>query len=189
MALSAAQLRNSRVYRERHRERINAKRAAARAADPDFNRKCREYAQARRAAGFKNKTKRPALTAAQKTAKNLRARERRAANREAARAADRRQYETKLAKNPDMLKTFYARRGGRKYLHRETLGVPDTAWTQKHCDVCGAEGQRAVIDHCHQTKQFRGVLCDRCNLLLGQLERAAKQPALLAYAKRHGVQL
>jgi Recombination endonuclease VII len=54
------------------------------------------------------------------------------------------------------------------------------------CQNCGAEA-RLVLDHCHQTGEFRGWICDPCNVGIGQLgddieglERA------LAYLKRGG---
>lgn len=30
--------------------------------------------------------------------------------------------------------------------------------------------QRLVVDHCHKTHRIRGLLCDRCNLLIGHIE-------------------
>lgn len=49
------------------------------------------------------------------------------------------------------------------------------------CDVCGGKGnyqgkERICFDHCHQTGEFRGWLCDTCNLLLG---KARDNPELL----------
>lgn len=39
----------------------------------------------------------------------------------------------------------------------------------KTCQVCGG-GYRLVIDHCHETGKFRGVLCNSCNLALGLVQ-------------------
>lgn len=187
MALSKSE--TMKRYRERHRERLNAERAARRASDPDFNRRSNEYYRARRAAGLMPKKARKPLTPEQKAAKNAAARERRKSEEHAAaeRAKDARKYAKRMAHDPDSNRTYYAKKGGRR--HRNTTGIPETAWSQAHCDACGEAGRRSVIDHCHATNAFRGVLCDSCNLLLGHLERAAKRPALLAYARRHGVWL
>lgn len=36
------------------------------------------------------------------------------------------------------------------------------------CDICGGRGKRGIVfDHCHQTGQFRGWICDSCNIALG----------------------
>lgn len=48
----------------------------------------------------------------------------------------------------------------------------------KTCEICG-DDVKLVIDHCHETGYLRGVLCNRCNILLG----AAKDDvAILAKA-------
>lgn len=42
------------------------------------------------------------------------------------------------------------------------------------CDLCGAPGDgrwgELNIDHCHSTKQFRGMLCSSCNRAIGYLK-------------------
>ena len=38
------------------------------------------------------------------------------------------------------------------------------------CAICkrlNVNGKELNVDHCHVTKIFRGLLCDRCNLVLG----------------------
>lgn len=37
------------------------------------------------------------------------------------------------------------------------------------CDICKRE-KPLVIDHCHNTKTVRGLLCDRCNVAIGCFE-------------------
>jgi hypothetical protein len=38
------------------------------------------------------------------------------------------------------------------------------------CDLCGRDnrGKRLALDHCHVTGKLRGLLCDSCNVGLGQ---------------------
>ena len=39
-----------------------------------------------------------------------------------------------------------------------------------HCAICGGQptnGRRLAIDHCHTTDEIRGLLCNKCNLLIG----------------------
>lgn len=40
--------------------------------------------------------------------------------------------------------------------------------TSNCCEICG-KTQELCYDHCHDTMQFRGVLCRGCNRSLGQL--------------------
>ena len=48
------------------------------------------------------------------------------------------------------------------------------------CKICGASRtRRLAVDHCHKTKQIRGLLCSRCNTWIGSLE---KEPDLHAKA-------
>jgi len=38
------------------------------------------------------------------------------------------------------------------------------------CQICGRETDgKEVLDHCHETKKVRGVICFNCNTLLGRL--------------------
>ena len=53
----------------------------------------------------------------------------------------------------------------------------------ERCAICGTDTPNTkkiwFADHCHKTKQFRGVLCGRCNSVLGY---ALDSPAILIRA-------
>jgi len=57
------------------------------------------------------------------------------------------------------------------------------------CAVCGVgtgrAGRALVVDHCHSTDIVRGILCDRCNTLIGRLEKnRGLLPVILKYLAR-----
>lgn len=67
------------------------------------------------------------------------------------------------------------------------------------CDICRVQCQHGprhdlavrcdlVVDHCHLTRTFRGLLCDRCNVGVGKFK---DDPELLTaasrYVARHGL--
>lgn len=41
------------------------------------------------------------------------------------------------------------------------------------CRVC-SEKKPLVVEHCHKTKEVRGMTCHKCNILVGQLENNYK---------------
>ena len=49
------------------------------------------------------------------------------------------------------------------------------------CDICGALG-RLYLDHDHATRRFRGVLCHKCNVVLGM---ANDNPYILIAAAKY----
>lgn len=52
------------------------------------------------------------------------------------------------------------------------------------CAIC-RKAIRLTVDHSHETKKVRGLLCDRCNLLLGHaLESVSVLRAAIRYLKR-----
>lgn len=57
------------------------------------------------------------------------------------------------------------------------------------CAICktnkpGGPGKKLFVDHCHATKRFRGLLCHRCNFLLG-LARDSTKILLAAFDYLH----
>lgn len=56
----------------------------------------------------------------------------------------------------------------RRQRERERLESQAQRPRPELCEVCGTVGRRGVVwDHNHETGQFRGWLCDRCNRVLG----------------------
>jgi Recombination endonuclease VII len=55
-----------------------------------------------------------------------------------------------------------------------------SAYQQGVCFVCGRpeRGKRLSTDHSHEDGLFRGLLCSKCNPLLGKLENAFKRYGL-----------
>lgn len=59
--------------------------------------------------------------------------------------------------------------GKTKSLKREWLKKNKKPCLGHPCACCGNTKRRLVFDHCHQTDQFRGWICNRCNTAIGQL--------------------
>jgi hypothetical protein len=55
------------------------------------------------------------------------------------------------------------------------------------CAICRADfdlrkkGASPSIDHCHSTKRVRGILCSKCNISLGHLEKEGFLEAAIKY--------
>lgn len=59
-----------------------------------------------------------------------------------------------------------------------------------HCASCGRSGKQLVIDHSHRTGKVRGLICQRCNVLIGYMERDSESVAKCrSFIEKHeGVQ-
>jgi hypothetical protein len=78
------------------------------------------------------------------------------------------------------------------YARKQNYGLPPGEFDrlleaqQGKCAICRAQRPggkgRFHVDHCHNTKRIRGLLCHRCNLGIGQLNH---DPAVLRAAIRY----
>lgn len=61
----------------------------------------------------------------------------------------------------------------------------------RKCACCGATehgGRGWHTDHCHKSMKVRGILCQSCNLALGQLkDDPSRALSLVAYLQKHQV--
>ena len=86
------------------------------------------------------------------------------------------------------------RRHGRKPRRRSALeryGLTPESFGEMfvdrggRCEICGAthgyRGRDLAIDHCHKTNVVRGLLCDRCNLMEGNVSPENGSPPLRHY--------
>jgi hypothetical protein len=78
------------------------------------------------------------------------------------------------------------------YRRKYGITTPDyEALLSKQSGVCAICSKppgriRLAVDHCHQTKKVRGLLCLRCNTTVGILEkRADVLPLAAAYLDKH----
>lgn len=57
------------------------------------------------------------------------------------------------------------------------------------CNICGqvcSKGYRLAVDHCHDTKRLRGLLCSSCNMAIGALgDTAEKLERAVEYLKTY----
>lgn len=68
------------------------------------------------------------------------------------------------------------KRAGIELTHEEYNQL--SALQEGKCKLCGkADGrQRLAVDHNHETGEVRGLLCTRCNVTLGTIERYLASP-------------
>lgn len=59
------------------------------------------------------------------------------------------------------------------------------------CKICREKcstGKRLAVDHCHETKKIRGLLCSRCNTSIGKFEHnIALMQASIDYLKENSI--
>jgi DNA-directed RNA polymerase subunit RPC12/RpoP len=73
--------------------------------------------------------------------------------------------------------------GGYALKRRYGIGIEDyerMLISQNYkCAICGTpndpNGRNFAVDHCHNTKKVRGLLCSRCNTGLGQLDDSVER--------------
>lgn len=67
---------------------------------------------------------------------------------------------------------------------------PPTRDRPRACEACGAEnsdGRRLCLDHCHAREMFRGWLCRKCNIALGNLDDKLENiSSLYKYLQENG---
>lgn len=66
------------------------------------------------------------------------------------------------------------------------LAVHERREAGEGCDICGRRVQRMAVDHSHENGKVRGLLCPRCNTVLGSCEDDVELLlAMIEYLKRH----
>lgn len=75
-------------------------------------------------------------------------------------------------KHPEMIRKWGRRSGWRKMGLDPDIIEKFLLTHDGNCDICGCPptGKSHAIDHCHNTGQFRGVLCSNCNNGLGHFK-------------------
>ena len=77
------------------------------------------------------------------------------------------------AKHREYNARWKARHPGReqevKYRHRYGVELSEIRAKPVVCDICAKPHKKIVLDHCHVSGEFRGWLCDPCNIALGNV--------------------
>lgn len=138
----------------------------------------------------KAKTKAREFHHRNKTKINEKRRAIRAANPEMA-EAQRAWRRAKLDANPHLEREWHLRR-----LYRMSIQEHFDLWCSQRgcCAICGTDGGRwllrsksrpkLVVDHDHETGKVRGLLCVRCNTLLGAIDDKMFLQRATTYVRR-----
>jgi hypothetical protein len=56
-----------------------------------------------------------------------------------------------------------------KVRHRYGIELSEIRPKPDTCELCGKKHKKIVLDHCHANGNFRGWICDPCNIALGNV--------------------
>lgn len=67
-----------------------------------------------------------------------------------------------------------------------TVEGVDALLAKQHgkCGICDVTLVKYHVDHCHQTRRVRGLLCHRCNLMIGGLDDPDFRAHAIAWLER-----
>lgn len=77
------------------------------------------------------------------------------------------------AENPNYDHAAHYQKYGRRGHLRRKYGLTEHEYTRMllaggfACHICAAEDKPLVVDHEHNSKEVRGLLCKQCNFMLG----------------------
>jgi len=60
----------------------------------------------------------------------------------------------------------------RNWKHAMATGIFDALREAQEgrCSICGVLSETLLIDHCHKTGKLRGLLCRKCNTVIGMCD-------------------
>lgn len=91
-------------------------------------------------------------------------------------------------RNPERARKVW-KRAKLKSLYGITLEKFEAMLRQQggNCGICGEPMELPHVDHCHETRTIRGLLCTHCNCGIGQLKHSPNNlRAALRYLDRNG---
>ena len=93
---------------------------------------------------------------------------------------------TYYQKNREERLTYQKRYIAEKYYGITLEEYEERMATSDCCEICGSTDVTLGYDHCHETGDFRGVLCSTCNTGLGKLgDNLTGITSALKYLARH----